>query len=104
MNLALFALLLAIAAYNRYALTARLLAGVAASGRVLASFAGMEIGLVLAIVAIAGLWRFEPPGMSRAIAVLPIAAEIGTPELWAAITISAAPENGAVPAIAQQAR
>lgn len=60
-KLALVAVLLAIGAVNRYALTPRIVAGDSGSARRLAASIAIEVGLVVAIFGVVAGWRFTPP-------------------------------------------
>lgn len=72
-KLALVAAMLALAAFNRYRLTAPALAGEAAVTRRLARVIRIEVVLATAVIAVLGLWRFTPP--PRAMATNPPAYE-----------------------------
>lgn len=71
LKLALLAGLFALAAINRYRLTAGALAGDARAGRSLRRSIAAEIALVLVILAVAAAWRFTPPPRALADAAPP---------------------------------
>lgn len=60
-KLAVVAAMLALAAFNRYRLTAPALAGEAAATRRLVRVIRVEVVLASAVIATLGLWRFTPP-------------------------------------------
>lgn len=60
-KLALVALLLSLAAINRYRLTEGALAGEGGARRYLKRSIAAEAAIALAIIAVLGLWRFTPP-------------------------------------------
>jgi len=62
------AVLLGLAAVNRYVLTPRLAAGGAVAARPFAASVGTEFALVLVILSLVGLWRFTPPPRALAAA------------------------------------
>ena len=62
------AALLGLAAFNRYRLTAPASRGVEPARLRLRRVIGVEIAVVLAILATAALWRFTPPPRTLAIA------------------------------------
>lgn len=78
-KLVLVALLLGIAAYNRWRLTQPVLAGDAALSRRLGRITRLELALAITIFGIVGLWRFTPPPR----ALLEAAAAPATVELMA---------------------
>ncbi len=88
-KLAVVGLLLALAAYNRFVLNARCYADAPDARRSLASSAGIELLLVLAVVGAAGLWRFAPPPIPRGQMVAPIVAAIKGKEATAWVSLSA---------------
>lgn len=67
-KLALVALVLVLAGFNRWRLTAQVETGRLVAGRVLARIVAVELVLMLAIVGTASLWRFTPPPRALAIA------------------------------------
>jgi copper transport protein len=67
-KLALVALVLGLAGFNRWRLTAQVETGRLVAGRVLARIVAVEFVLMLAIVGTASLWRFTPPPRALAIA------------------------------------
>ncbi|WP_311030525.1 copper resistance CopC/CopD family protein [Mesorhizobium koreense] len=89
-KLALVALLLALAAFNRWRLTKPALAGDArAERRFIRSVAG-EIVLVTAILCTVALWRFTPPprALADAAPVPPVSVHIHAERAMASITVS----------------
>jgi copper transport protein len=68
-KLALVAALLGLAAFNRYRLTALAREGAEPAQLRLRRVIGVEIVVVLAILATAALWRFTPPPRALAVAV-----------------------------------
>lgn len=60
-KLVVVALLLAVAAWNRYRLTARVQRGEARAQRVLARLIRVELLLVVIVLALVSTWRFTPP-------------------------------------------
>jgi copper transport protein len=66
-KLCLVACLLALAGYNRYWLTAPVLAGESWAERRLLQSIGAELVLLISILGIVALWRFTPPPRSTAI-------------------------------------
>lgn len=68
-KLGLIALLLGLAAINRYRLTMPAAAGEAAARRRLVRSISVELGLAVLILGVVGLWRFTPP--PRAMAAVP---------------------------------
>ncbi|MGI6246543.1 MAG: copper resistance protein CopC [Pseudochelatococcus sp.] len=90
-KLALLALLLTLAAWNRWFLTAPALRGAAVEIRRLRVVVGTEIVLAIAILGLAAGWRFTPPPRALAqAAALPAAAHlhIHTSEVMADITVT----------------
>ena len=85
----LVVLLLGLAAYNRFALTPRCHADAPGAQRSLALSVGVELGLVLAVVGTAGLWRFAPPPVPRTQMVSPIFVNIKGGEASAWLSLSA---------------
>lgn len=67
-KLILVLLLLIVAAWNRYALTARVQRGDAQARRRMRRLIGVELALVLLVLALASLWRFTPPPRALATA------------------------------------
>jgi len=67
-KLALVAVLLALALWNRVRLTPRLLAGEATAVRTMRASIAAELMLVIAILGVVGLWRFTPPPRAAAAA------------------------------------
>ncbi|OYX03445.1 MAG: copper resistance protein CopC [Bosea sp. 32-68-6] len=67
-KLALVALVLGLAAFNRWRLTSQVEAGRRTAACVLARIVTVELVLLLAIVGTAALWRFTPPPRALAIA------------------------------------
>jgi copper transport protein len=65
-KLALVAVMLALAALNRYRLTVPAIAGDADAGRRLTRNIGAEIVFATAVIAVLGLWRFTPPPRAMA--------------------------------------
>jgi copper transport protein len=89
-KLALVALLLALAAFNRWRLTKPALAGDArAERRFIRSVAG-EIVLVTAILCTVALWRFTPPprALADAAPVPPVSVHIHAERAMASVTVS----------------
>ncbi|WP_332683373.1 copper resistance CopC/CopD family protein [Bosea sp. (in: a-proteobacteria)] len=68
-KLALVAVLLGFAAFNRYRLTAPAGSGREPATRLLRRVIAIEIAVVLAILATAALWRFTPPPRALALAL-----------------------------------
>jgi copper transport protein len=66
LKLGLVAVLVSLAAYNRYRLTPRVTAVAVGGERSLNRSIGVELVLVLAILGAAGLWRFTPPPRAQA--------------------------------------
>jgi copper transport protein len=60
-KLSLVAVLLAIAAWNRFRLTAAVVAGSVEPRRTLARLIGVEVAIILAILGLVAAWRFTPP-------------------------------------------
>jgi copper transport protein len=60
-KMALVALLLGLAAFNRWGLTGAVLTDAGLARRRLAMAIGLELGLVVAILGVVALWRFTPP-------------------------------------------
>lgn len=91
-KLTLLAAVFALAALNRFALTAPALAGDSIAATKLRRAIRLEIGLILAVLALAAGWRFTPP--PRALALVPaqiappLSAHFGTAEAMADLTIS----------------
>lgn len=73
-KLALVAVLLLLAALNRFHLTAPVVTGDARAARRLVRSVGAEIVVATAVIAVLGLWRFTPP--PRAIAANPVLVEV----------------------------
>lgn len=90
-KLALLALIFALAAWNRFALTAPALAGEPRARRRLARAARLETLLVLAVLALAAGWRFTPPPRAlaeQAAAPAPAAyAHFGDAEVMADVVV-----------------
>lgn len=88
-KLVLLAALFALAGWNRFRLTAPAEQGDAASTRRLVRSIRLELLLVLAIFAVAALWRFTPPPRSLAeAAAAPAALHIHTEQAMADVTIT----------------
>lgn len=88
-KLALLAFLLAIAAFNRWRLTAPAASGDGLAGARLARSICVETLLVLLIFGVAAGWRFTPPPRALAIAAAqPAIAHFHTPEAMAELTIT----------------
>ena len=86
-KLLFFLLLLSIAAYNRFFLTSRIFNQESRASRFLASFVGLEILLVLAILGIAGVWRYAPPTIPGSIPQ-PLVAGMEYGEISAIVSLS----------------
>jgi copper transport protein len=81
--------LFGLAAANRFVLTPALARGAPAAGGRLARSIGFEIVLVVAILAVVGLWRFTPPPRALASpAAAPLFAHIHTEHVMATVTIA----------------
>jgi copper transport protein len=88
-KLGLVALVLGLAAINRWRLTSQVEAGRLAAGRVLARIVAVELVLMLAIVGTAALWRFTPPPRALAIAAAqPANIHIHTLKAMADVTLT----------------
>ncbi|WP_018633942.1 copper resistance CopC/CopD family protein [Neomegalonema perideroedes] len=91
-KLALLALVFALAAYNRLALTKPALAGEAQAAARLGRSIRMETGLVLLVLALAAGWRFTPPPRALAdLAAAPapaVTTHFGTGEAMADVTFT----------------
>lgn len=88
-KLALVALLFALAAYNRLSLTEPACRGEARATRRLLGTIRLEIVLVLAIFALAALWRFTPPPRALALAAAqPAQIHIHTLKAMADVTVT----------------
>ncbi|MFK8250145.1 copper resistance CopC/CopD family protein [Ancylobacter terrae] len=88
-KLILVAALLALAATNRRCLTEPALRGEPGSGRPLVRMIRLEIALVLAIFALAALWRFTPPPRALALAAAqPAQTHIHTLKAMADLTVT----------------
>ncbi|GGD94217.1 copper resistance protein C [Aureimonas endophytica] len=89
-KLALVGLLLLIAAANRWSLTAPVLGGAdRGAGERMVGAIGMEVALVLLILALVGLWRFTPPPRALAeAAARPAVAHLTTGRLQADVTVT----------------
>lgn len=88
-KLALVLLLLALAAYNRWRLTAPALAGIAGATRRLAKTIAVETLVVILVLGLAAGWRFTPPPRALAIAAAePATVHIHTVEAMAEVTIT----------------
>lgn len=88
-KLALVAVLFALAAWNRWRLTARALTGEGASRRALARVIAAETLIILVIFAIAAGWRFTPPPRALAIAAaLPAEGHIHALDAMADVTVT----------------
>jgi copper transport protein len=86
-KLALVALLLGLAGFNRYRLTAE--AGHAAAARLLRRVVAVEVAVVLAILGTAALWRFTPPPRTLALAAAqPVAVHIHTEKAMADVSLA----------------
>lgn len=86
-KLALVAVLLGLAGFNRYRLTAR--AGQMPVAGLLRQVIAVEIALVLAILGTAALWRFTPPPRALALAVAqPAAVHIHTEKAMADLSVT----------------
>lgn len=89
LKLALVAMLLAIAAFNRWKLTAPALADDAASVQRLARLIMVETVIVVLILATTALWRFTPPPRALAIAAAePASIHIHTDKAMADLAIT----------------
>ncbi len=88
-KLALVALVLGLAGFNRWRLTAQVETGRLAAGRVLGRIVAVELVLMLAIVGTASLWRFTPPPRALAIAAAqPATIHIHTLTAMADVTLT----------------
>ncbi len=88
-KLALVLLLLTIAAYNRWRLTAPALAGEGPARQRLAKTIAVEVVLVLVVLGLAAGWRFTPPPRALAIAAAePATVHIHSDEAMAEVTIT----------------
>ena len=67
-KLSLVAVLLSVAAWNRFRLTEAVIAGATKPRRVLARLIGIEIAIVVAILGLVAAWRFTPPPRALVIA------------------------------------
>ena len=81
--------LFGLAAFNRFVLTPAFARGGSAAGRSLARTIGFETVLVVAILAVVGLWRFTPPPRALATpAEVPLFAHIHSERVMASVTIA----------------
>ena len=81
--------LFGLAAFNRFVLTPAFARGASAAGTRLARTIGFETVLVVAILAVVGLWRFTPPPRALATpAEAPLFAHIHTEQVMASVTIA----------------
>lgn len=88
-KLGLVAILLGLASFNRYRLTAKAIAGQMAGSRQLRRVVAAEIIVVLAILGTAALWRFTPPpGALAAAAAQPASVHIHTEKAMADISVA----------------
>ena len=90
-KLALVAVLLGLAAFNRYWLTAPAREGAEPAKRRLRGVIGVEVAVVLAILAAAALWRFTPPPRALAIAsaaAVPASVHIHSEKAMAEISVT----------------
>jgi copper transport protein len=86
-KLSLVALLLALAAYNRYWLTAPVLAGQNWAERRLLRSVGAELLLLIGILGVVALWRFTPPPRSMTMPASEIALHIHEQRIMAELHI-----------------
>lgn len=89
-KLLLVALLLALAAFNRYRLTGRIVRDDAGARRTLRRSIVVELLLVTAIVALVGLWRFTPPPRLLATAETNFFTHLHAEQAMANITVAPA--------------
>ena len=81
--------LFGLAAFNQFVLTPAFARGASAAGTRLARTIGFETALVVAILAVVGLWRFTPPPRALATpAEAPLFAHIHTEQVMASVTIA----------------
>jgi copper transport protein len=93
-KLALVALLLVLAACNRYRLTPRLVQGDRTAAHSFAMSITAELVLAVAILALVALWRFTPPPRALALAP-PISIHLHGDKAMAEITLARAAGQGA---------
>ncbi len=86
-KLAALALLLGLAAWNRFRLTPKLEQGEAV-GRRLAASIGAEIAIILVILALVALWRFTPPPRALAATAEPVFVHFHTNAAMAEFTLA----------------
>ncbi|KUL93177.1 hypothetical protein DK26_25795 [Bosea sp. WAO] len=89
-KLALVAVLLGLATFNRYRLTAPAREGAEPAKRRLRGVIGVEVAIVLAILATAALWRFTPPPRTLTIAsatAVPASVHIHSEKAMAEISV-----------------
>jgi copper transport protein len=67
-KLSLVAVLLSVAAWNRFRLTEAVIAGATKPRRELARLIGIEIAIVVAVLGLVAAWRFTPPPRALVIA------------------------------------
>lgn len=88
-KLGLVAILLGLASFNRYRLTAKAASGQIAGSRLLSRFVAAEIVVVLAILGTAALWRFTPPPRALiAAAAQPASVHIHTEKAMADVGVT----------------
>lgn len=93
-KLALVAVLLLLAAWNRYRLTAGVLANQNAARRVLGRIIAVEIALALCVLAVVALWRFTPPPRSlHSTAPVAVSAHLHSASAFANIVFTPAADS-----------
>lgn len=94
-KLALVAVLLLLAAWNRYRLTAGVLANQDAARRALGRIIAVEIALALCVLAVVALWRFTPPPRALHInAPVAVSARLHSASAFANIVFTPAADPG----------
>ncbi|HEY4074368.1 MAG TPA: copper resistance protein CopC [Herbaspirillum sp.] len=94
-KLIVVSLLLAIAAFNRYALTERAEQGDLQARRSMRRLIGVELGLVLLVLALVATWRFTPPPRALAAAhPVPLNVHMHGQQAMVDLTLTAQKDHG----------